>query len=321
MITIEINEKPDFKWNERMLNNNAASIYQTKEYGLFKKLRGQQPFFLKFIDGKGEILAQLLLISNSPSEKKSTKLHKILRKVPISKKIVYKWKYGPVVFNTDLKEQICNTLSDFLISKKNKIIGSEHPLCSGFLSTLKEPYTIINWSTFLLNLNEEPEKLWKKMEKHSARKNIERSQERGVVVKEMNKNDFLLYSEMTGKEGRGSKMTSSIAEKQWDILKSAGFTGFFAYEKDIPIAGMSIGYFNGYINEFNIVRTDRDYSRKFYSQDLLKWKIIEWAIEKHHRFYDLTGVNPNPSNEKEQGIYRYKKKWGGNLINYNRITL
>ena len=28
-------------------------------------------------------------------------------------------------------------------------------------------------------------------------------------------------------------------------------------------------------------------------------------------WYDLSGVNLNPSNKKEEGIFKYKKKWGG----------
>ena len=49
-------------------------------------------------------------------------------------------------------------------------------------------------------------------------------------------------------------------------------------------------------------------------------QIIEWGIENNQRFYDLTGINPNPKTDKELGIFRYKKKWGGNLVNYNLIS-
>ena len=83
---------------------------------------------------------------------------------------------------------------------------------------------------------------------------------------------------------------------------------------------MAITTFNGYVNEFGIVRSKRDYSAKLYSQDLLKWKVIDWSISKNFRYYDLTGVSPNSTNEKELGIYRYKKKWGGELMKYNLIT-
>ena len=35
---------------------------------------------------------------------------------------------------------------------------------------------------------------------------------------------------------------------------------------------------------------------------------------KHIFNFDLSGVNPAPINSKEEGILRYKKKWGGNQV-------
>ncbi|RZD45866.1 MAG: hypothetical protein CXT78_04800 [Thaumarchaeota archaeon] len=48
-----------------------------------------------------------------------------------------------------------------------------------------------------------------------------------------------------------------------------------------------------------------------YSQDLLKWSIIKWGINNNMKYYNLSGINPNPESKKEEGIFRYKKKWGG----------
>ena len=37
-------------------------------------------------------------------------------------------------------------------------------------------------------------------------------------------------------------------------------------------------------------------------------------------YYDLAGANPNPLTEKEKGILRYKKKWGGKKHEYYIVT-
>ena len=37
------------------------------------------------------------------------------------------------------------------------------------------------------------------------------------------------------------------------------------------------------------------------------------------KYYDLAGYNPNPQSEKEKGIMRYKKKWGGKDFEYQKI--
>ena len=77
--------------------------------------------------------------------------------------------------------------------------------------------------------------------------------------------------------------------------------------------------FNGYVNEWGVARTALDTKEKFYAQDLLKWSIIRWGIDNKFRFYDLSGVNPTPTDSKEEGILRYKRKWGGKNIFYNQI--
>lgn len=319
MITVESDSEADKDWNNRLLNSEVGNIHQTKEMAASKRLKGNDALFLKFIDGKGQIVGQLMLLLYSRFKKRGT-VGKILEKIPGISDVIYKWAYGPVVFDSKFIPEIRAELRNFLISNRCKVWGTEHPLANQILSEFTKPFNIKRESTFLLNLNQSREVLWKKMDKHSVRKNIERSQTRGVVVKEMLKPDFLLYCKMTRDLGKVQDISISIAEKQWDILKKVGYTGFFAYENDVPVGGIAIGYFNGYINEFNIIRTERDSLAKLYSQDLLKWKIIEWAIQKGYKYYDLSGVNPNPTTEKELGIFRYKKKWGGDLVNYHLIT-
>ena len=93
----------------------------------------------------------------------------------------------------------------------------------------------------------------------------------------------------------------------------------YCFENNIPIGAIRVSSFNGYINEYSIIRSERDTKEKLYSQDLLKWKIIEWGLENNFSYYDLSGINLNPNNIKEKGIFRYKQKWGGKLTKYNII--
>ena len=51
-------------------------------------------------------------------------------------------------------------------------------------------------------------------------------------------------------------------------------------------------------------------NENLFSQDLIKWKIIEWGIDNKMNFYDLAGHNPNPITPKEVGIKQFKKKMG-----------
>jgi len=317
MITLEINKKSDNGWNERLLNSPIGTIHHTKEYASVQELLNRKPLFLKFINQKGDIVGQMLVTMYSRYYKRK-KLSSVLNKISLSKNTICNWTFGPVIFNFDFTTEICNELNKFLISKNYIVIGSDHPLSGQPLTHLKISFKVQEWATFLIDLSKNTQELLNNMNKHSARKNIERSEKRGVYVKELTKDNLYLYQEI---RKENNPVTLEILESRWDSLKNIGWTGFLAFKDEIPIGGLMISYFNKFLNEWGIARTKKDTQEKFYSQDLLKWKIIEWGINKNFRYFDLTGVNPEPLDEKELGIFRYKEKWGGKLFKFNKISI
>lgn len=323
MISIEADEKPDSNWNLRLLNSPHGTIYQTKEIAAYLEtvLRSKN-IFLKFVNERGKIVGQLLLSTYSRFDKKG-KVGRILKKIPGQKNLIYRWSYGPVIFDSSVNNEVCAALHDFLILRNCRVLGYEHPLAGGSLSVLGKPFKIRPWATFLIDLSLNKEILWKNMDKHAARKNIERSRSRGVYVKEIDQSNLALYHKMLQgtKEKVGVDLELSYTQILWDKLHSIGFTGFLAFENEMPVGGIAVSTFNNYVNEWGVARSERDTMAKLYSQDLLKWKIIEWAVDKKFLYYDLSGTNPDSKDEKEKGIFQYKKKWGGNLIKYNMITM
>lgn len=318
MILIETNNKPDANWNERLKESPYGTIFHSTEYALSKQIRGNGTLFLKFIDNTGNIVGQQLVLSSSRFHV-GRKFNRIFNKIPKNK--ILQWHYGPVIFNFEYANEISLQLKQYLLKQKCRVSGFSHPFIHNMFSEFKKPFILKPWSTFLINLNDEKQDIWKKMNKHSVRKNIERSEKRGVFVKEMSKYDYIKYRKLSIKLGKDSEISESSIGNQWKLLSKIGYTGFLAYKNEEIVGGISISFFNGYLNEFNIVRTKRDYEDKLYSQDLLKWKIIEWAKKKGFRYYDFSGANPNPVNSKEEGILRYKKKWGGYQKNYYQLIL
>jgi len=316
MISIEALEEPDSNWNKRLLESNCGTIYHTKEYASYLDFIGRKPIFLKFVDKKGEITAQMILGEYSRFKNKRKSASNILKKLPGLKQTICSWTFGPVFFNSEFISDTCHALRNFLISQKYIVSGSEHPLSEGSISMIGDPFKINEWGTFLIDLSKGKEFLWNKMDKHSARKNVERSINREVYVKEIKRSELDLYQKIR-EETKPVSLTA--LEGSWDRLFKIGWTCFLAFKDEKPIGGVMISFFNGYLNEWGIARTKIDTEKNFYSHDLLKWKIIEWGISKKFRYFDLTGVNPNPRNDKERGILRYKKKWGGNLVKYFQI--
>lgn len=317
MIDIHVNEQADNSWNDRLLDSTMGSIYHTAEYANFICHKGWIPKFVTFLDSTGKIVGQILLSTYSRFEKKGA-LKKILGSIPGTKNQMYRWVFGPIVFDSNLSAEIHQKLAKFLLSQNCRVYGTEHPLNPNILSELGSKFSLENWGTFLIDLSKDKDELWKNLDKHSARKNIERAEKRGVTVNEMSYQDledyFLLLKETKSKVDWDINFDEiSIL---WRTLKSVGFTGFLAKFEGDPIGGLLVSNFNNYINEWGVGRSGFDHSKKLYSQDLIKWKIIEWGINNNYNYYDLTGVNPNPQSKKEEGIFRYKRKWGGDLIKY-----
>ena len=158
------------------------------------------------------------------------------------------------------------------------------------------------------------------MDKKSCRKNITRSEKHGVQTREMTESDLPIFQQLR-LDPINNKPDLGLDELQlrWKMLHKFGLTGFLAFYKEKPVGGIMVSNFNNYLNELSIVRSTLDQKEKLYSQDLLKWTIIKWAKSKNLKYFDLSGINPNPLTDKEKGIFRYKQKWGGELIKYNTI--
>jgi len=315
MISIELSSTPDPKWNDRLSTSPFATIYHTKEYASVQNDLGNVPIFIKFLDNTGSIVAQMVITKRLSGTKKSL-IHSLKTKV-FQKKYVLNWIYGPIVLNKEYLNEIKNEFFRYLVSANQSVSGSEHPLSPNIFSKNEKKIKIQKWGTFLIDLNNDLDSLWLKMEKHSVRKNIERAEKKQVYIKQITRSNLKLYQAI---REENKPVPLSVLENRWDKLSNVGWTGFLAFHEEKPIGGFMISYYNNYINEFGIARTKKDFNEKLYAQDLLKWNVIKWGVSERMKYYDLTGVNPEPSNDKESGIFRYKKKWGGQFHNYLKIN-
>jgi len=316
MISIVDSDSPDQNWNERLKKSRFGTIYQSKEWGMISDNLGQTPHFLTFQSRSGKIVGQLLINVTSRLSKKRI-IQNLITKIPISSILLYRWSYGPIIFDEE-NDSIYNVLKDFLFSKKVKVSGTGHPF-HGIMTQQDQRFVIKNWSTFLIDLTKPKNELYENIEKHSGRKNIERSIKRCVSIEEITEKSLQQYLELVNTERKsvkGDLIDYDNLLKSWRLLKPLGYSGFLAKKDDIPIGGLLFSFLNGHIIEGGVARSLLDTKNKLYSQDLIKWKIIQWGIENKMKYYNLAGVNPEPESKKEEGILRYKKKWGGKKYDY-----
>ena len=333
MISIEISHKADVNWNKRLIQSPFGTTAQIQELTFQFEKNNEIPYFLRFIDSSGNIVGQLLL-SESLRFNDSTKKTKILNHLGKFSNILsksslktkfFKWSYGPVIFNSEYSSEIYLSLQNFLLSHKSHLVlGWQHPFAIDGIESLDDNFNLIKWSTFAIDLSKSKEELLQNIDKHSGRKNIQRAIKRGITIMEIDDTNLYDYFLLLNESKESSNPINSNYElfsKMWNILKPYGRGGFLAKKDGIPISGLSFSSLCGHIIEGGVARSSTDKTNVLYSQDLIKWKIIEWGLENNMKWYNLAGFNPEPVSEKEKGIFRFKKKWGGKQFNYNGIQL
>jgi len=245
-----------------------------------------------------------------------------LNLVPRLEKKSCEWSYGPVIFCSGHDAEIYSLIQDFLHSNNFIVRGWAHPLLPGNPEILQKHFQIKKWGTFLINLERPKDEIFKNFDKHSCQKNIERSIKRGVKIEELTEGTLPEYYDLINKMRKESGRERSdfeILANRWKKFQPLGYSGLLARKDGNLTGGILFSYMSRHIIEIGVARSKEDTKNNLYSQDLLKWKIMEWGIKNKMKYYDLTGFNPEPISKKEEGIIRYKKKWGGIPHYYYRI--
>jgi lipid II:glycine glycyltransferase (peptidoglycan interpeptide bridge formation enzyme) len=327
MIKIESSDSPNSDWNKYLQTSELGTIYQTKEYASYIKSRlKSKPKFLRFYTNNDKLVGQLLLFQSFKGRGLITKsfgrglLFSYMSKLqPILPKFNF-WSYGPIIFNQNYATEISESFGNLLNSWKSPFKGILHPLDHSFDFPKKFNFEKKKTSTFIIDLKQDTDSIFKKTNKHSVQKNIKRSIERGVKITQIkSEKDLLIYYQLQKNYRQKNKIQSyekaDILEG-FKYLSPLGYNGFIAWYDENPICAISFSYFNNYINESGIARSTIDSEQKLYSQDLLRWNIITWGKANNCRFYDMSGIKPENRNTKEEGIFRNKQKWGGTQIDY-----
>ena len=319
-------------WNAEIACSPFGTFYQTTYYTEYARTIGYEPLFVRVHDN-GRFLASLVLYETSP-------LHPVLAGLPFAG-ITYPiarrtfpvliWRYGPVPA-PDLPEEerraafesLASWIADYARRRRAPVTsGVPHPLADPPAAFEKVGFASKPWGTFLIDLSQSQETLWSNVDK-AARKLVERTRERGVeVVEARNEADLHAYLDVINESRRRAGLILyPYSNVLWKVLQSSS-TGavLLARKGDDVLAGLSVTWFNGYVNEWGAGTSQKAIDEKLYAGDVLKWHVIEEGKRRGFRYYDLTGVNPNPKDEKEAGILRFKAKWGGQLTRYNEYSL
>lgn len=317
-------KKPDKNWDLRVRHLEEGTVTQsTYITDIYKIREKKRPIFLIFCK-KDEILAQMILCRWSL-------IHPYLIEKPLnalttilSEKFfgVYNFIYAPLIFDRKNYYKILDIILEYL--KEHEFKDIYPPIHSEYIDQEKiksiferHGFKSIIWGTFIVDLRKPLDELWRGLNKNS-RYAIRKCEKLKIYVKKVEnikelKEYYGMLKETCNRNNIPCKSFKNI-EFMWKHGTRYGISSYIiAYKDGIPLAGLGVSIFNGILFQGGVCISNYAIKNKIYAGDYLQWHLIKLGKKIGARIYDLAGVNPYPKNNKEKGIYNFKKRWGGRL--------
>lgn len=338
MYEFDILKKVDTKkWDNDLLKCDYSTFFQTAEF-LTQEDSERYPIFIYIYDDKGETKGQLgLTINKSKKGYSSNTMNKIIR---LASKLGNRgtWVSGPIIHskeNSDRKEILKTILQalETVIKENNLMIldGYSPPqdllLNNDYkIEFKKNGYVIEDFLTFVTDLNQTIDTLWKNVKKN-ARNDVTKAQREKIEIKEIQNKYDLEKFEFLAKQWaktKGIEIKNPLAnlEKDWQDLQNNIQKFFLALKDDEILAALKIACFNKIAYTRQVLNS---YSKPGNPPGpLLTWNAIKWAKDSGMKIYDFSGGEAHTKNEQDSKRYSeqwnsllsYKRKWGGQEFPY-----
>jgi len=179
--------------------------------------------------------------------------------------------------------------------------------------------------TFLTDLSGTESQLWVRLDKQ-ARWGVKKAQRSGVKVMQADsRHDWYVFYDLYRRHCLTHRYTSLLPEtlfqRIYEILYPQKIAKLFlAQLDDRVIAGTLLLIHRKYVTYFRNASLD-EYLR-YEPNNILQWESFKWARENGAEIYDMGGILiPSSRVSPLYGLYKYKEKWGGKLIEYNSYCL
>lgn len=173
---------------------------------------------------------------------------------------------------------------------------------------------------FRLNLKDKTEEELFASFHQKTRYNIRLATKKGVTIREGKREDiaeFQQIMEVTGQRDKFPIPSVEYFEELYDMMGEEHVKILFADYEGQPIAvtynfiyGDKVWYmFGGSLNE----------KRNLMPTYLLQWENIKWAKENNCNIYDFRGICAVDLEHRNEGLYRFKKGFKPDLIEFTEI--
>jgi len=322
------------EWDERLKTSPQGSFYQSsRNADFFEKFYCYEPIYFVAENDRGIVKGTLLAFKAPPSTKTIAFLPFRNAAGSILKRIsaMITWKAGPVTYGNTDYACLVKTFSEYVErwAADNGIHGIRMASLPYFAisqtdaNSVKEylqdeGYAAIKRSTVLINLSASRDELWNGIKKGS-RYDVVKARNDGVFYAQSSDPVavYPMYKSACTKNGIKPYPQEMITH----LVRNGGKI-FIAYHvrPERPVAGAISVEFNGIIDQRYLWNSEYAAKNKLFAMHLVTWSMIEFYNDKGCRIFDLVGVNTNDDrSKKEEGIYRFKTRWGGKIVDFTEF--
>ncbi len=227
---------------------------------------------------------------------------------------------GPLIADNDAE------LFDRILKEYDNLIAKRvvYSQIRNLNDTLMRKYTFINNGykyqehlNFLIDLRKSTDQLWKEL--NSKRRNkIRKAMKANVTVKQiMNQIDFQESYDILYKVYQRARLPLPDCQYFNNIFNTAGDNYFFpwgAYYQNKLIGTMYTFVYNKIVYDWYAGANTEFYSK--HPNDIIPWEIFKQTKEFGCSLFDFGGAG-KPG--VPYGVRDYKKKFGGQMVNYGRF--
>ena len=299
------------KWLEFVIGHSEGNIFQTPYmFETYRKTKKYTPVIIAITKPSGDVLGILLAVIQK--EFKGVIGHFTARSIIFG---------GPIVINNDV------TLLEVLLKAYNKKINQKAIYSQ--IRNMKECSELINiffengfefedHLNIMINLNKSEDQLWNEV--HSKRRNeIRRAKKEGTIfVVKNNMYDlqecYLILRSVYKRAKLPIPSFTYFENLYLNANNNIGLRIFCAENQGKIIGCMLALVYQKTIYDY-YAGAYKEYYKK-YPNDLIPWEVFIYGKKNNFTFFDFGGAGkPNIP----YGVREYKKKFGGELINFGRF--
>lgn len=153
-----------------------------------------------------------------------------------------------------------------------------------------------------------------------TRYNIRLATKKGVTIRVGKREDIAQFEklmEITGQRDKFPIRTKEYFEEIYDVLGENNVRFLFADYEGEPIAAVLDFLYGDKV--WYMYGASSNEHRNLMSTYLLQWEGIKWALENNCNFYDFRGICAINENTRNEGLYRFKKGFNPDLIEFTEI--